>query len=31
MRKVINLNQGWRFIREDAGLPETLPLQWPVV
>lgn len=31
MRKVISLNQGWRFIREDAGLPETLPVDWPVV
>lgn len=25
MRKIINLNQGWKFIREDAGLPNTLP------
>lgn len=28
MRNVIELNQGWRFIQEDAGLPETLPQDW---
>ncbi len=28
MRKVININQGWKFIREDAGLPATLPADW---
>lgn len=31
MRKIINLNQNWRFIREDAGLPEMLPLEWQAV
>lgn len=28
MRNIINLNQGWRFIQEDKGLPESLPLDW---
>lgn len=28
MRKIINLNQGWKFIREDAGLPTALPEHW---
>ncbi len=28
MRDVINLNQGWKFIREDIGLPDTLPKDW---
>lgn len=28
MRTVISLNEGWRFIREDAGLPETQPADW---
>lgn len=28
MRKVINLNNGWKFIREDAGLPAELPEDW---
>lgn len=28
MRKVNNLNQGWKFIREDAGLPAALPEVW---
>ena len=27
MRNVININQGWKFIREDAGLPEELLLK----
>lgn len=31
MRKIINLNQGWRFIQEDAGLPDTLPEDWTPV
>ena len=25
MRNVISLNQDWKFIQQDAGLPETLP------
>ncbi|MBQ2296916.1 MAG: beta-galactosidase [Ruminiclostridium sp.] len=28
MRKIINMNEGWKFIREDAGLPAALPLDW---
>lgn len=28
MRDVINLNEDWRFSREDAGLPGSLPLNW---
>lgn len=28
MREIINLNQGWKFIREDAGLPMELPDHW---
>lgn len=31
MRKINNLNQGWRFIREDAGLPAALPEHWQKV
>ena len=31
MRNVININRGWRFIREDAGLPTTLPTDWQMV
>lgn len=28
MRNVINMNKGWKFIREDAGLPAQLPVDW---
>ena len=28
MRKVVNLNQGWKFTRENAGLPKILPEEW---
>lgn len=28
MRTIINLNSGWKFIQENAGLPKELPLQW---
>ena len=28
MRNLIHLNQDWRFIQKDAGLPETLPEDW---
>ena len=31
MRDVININRGWRFIRQDAGLPTSLPTDWPSV
>lgn len=28
MRKVTNLNENWRFIQKDAGLPASLPTDW---
>ena len=28
MRNLIHLNQDWRFIQKDAGLPQTLPEDW---
>ncbi|MCD7736857.1 MAG: glycoside hydrolase family 2 protein [Lachnospiraceae bacterium] len=28
MRSIINMNEDWRFIQEDAGLPEQLPGDW---
>ncbi len=31
MRNVIGLNKGWKFIREDAGLPSKLPEDWESV
>ena len=31
MRKVINLNQDWKFIQQDAGLPDSLPVHWQTV
>ncbi len=31
MRNIININSGWRFIRENAGLPQTLPTDWQEV
>lgn len=31
MRNVISLNKGWKFIREDAGLPSKLPETWESV
>lgn len=31
MRNVINLNQNWKFIQEDVGLPKALPLYWQKV
>lgn len=31
MRNIINLNQDWRFIREDCGLPTVLPQDWQKV
>lgn len=31
MRNVINMNKGWKFIREDAGLPAVLPADWSSV
>ncbi len=31
MRNIINLNRDWKFIQEDAGLPEELPQEWGTV
>ncbi|MBQ8278331.1 MAG: beta-galactosidase [Roseburia sp.] len=31
MRNIINLNQDWKFIQKDAGLPTTLPQDWQSV
>lgn len=31
MRQIINLNQGWKFMQKDVGLPESLPEEWPQV
>lgn len=28
MRNVINLNQGWKFIQQNIGLPEIYPVDW---
>lgn len=28
MRNVLNLNDNWKFIQKDAGLPQTLPADW---
>lgn len=28
MRNIVELNQNWRFIQEDAGLPEQFPEDW---
>lgn len=31
MRNVINLNKNWKFIQQDAGLPETFPADWQTI
>lgn len=31
MRKIINLNKDWKFIQENAGLPERMPEEWESV
>ncbi|MCM1089056.1 MAG: hypothetical protein NC419_12950 [Muribaculaceae bacterium] len=31
MRTIININRGWKFIQEDAGLPDKLPQDWTPV
>ena len=31
MRNIINLNQDWKFIQKDVGLPTTLPQDWQSV
>lgn len=28
MRNIIEINDGWKFIREDAGLPAVFPIYW---
>ena len=28
MRNIININDNWKFIREDAGLPAAYPANW---
>lgn len=28
MRRIINLNKGWKFLQQDAGLPESEPADW---
>lgn len=28
MRNIIQLNEDWKFVRQDAGLPETYPADW---
>ncbi len=28
MRKIININAGWKFIRSDVGLPAVYPAEW---
>ena len=28
MRNLIEINDGWKFIREDAGLPAVFPIYW---
>lgn len=31
MREIINLNKGWQFIKENVGLPNTMPQDWTPV
>ncbi len=31
MRNIINLNQGWKFIQENVGLPTAYPTDWTCV
>ena len=31
MRNVINLNEDWAFIQQDAGLPQVMPSDWTKV
>ena len=31
MRTFININEGWKFIRKDVGLPTVYPTQWEYV
>lgn len=31
MRKVININKGWRFLQKEIPMPESIPAGWPLV
>lgn len=31
MRNIINLNQKWKFLQKDAGLPASFPEEWPEI
>lgn len=31
MRKVININKGWRFLQRETEMPQSLPEGWPIV
>ena len=31
MRNIININENWKFIQEDAGLPSVYPENWQTV
>ena len=31
MRNIININENWKFIQEDAGLPSVYPADWQTV
>ena len=31
MRKVININNGWRFLQKEVPMPQLLPAHWPTV
>ena len=31
MRNIININENWKFIQEDAGLPGVYPADWQTV
>ena len=31
MRNIININQGWKFVQENAGLPAAYPAEWETV
>ena len=28
MRQIISINDGWKFIQKDVGLPDSFPLGW---
>ena len=31
MRTIICLNEDWKFIQQDVGLPDALPTEWETV